>query len=43
MAAPSPFAPARRRGRWLQYRAVLTTPNGGSTPYLEEVSVSARG
>ena len=26
--------------RWLQYRAILSTPDGGSTPYLEEVSVS---
>ena len=25
--------------RWLQYRAVLTTPDGGSTPVLEEVSL----
>ena len=24
---------------WLQYRAVLTTPNGGSTPTLDEVAI----
>jgi hypothetical protein len=27
------------RGRWLQYRARLSTPNGGPTPYLYEVSI----
>ena len=25
--------------RWLQYRAVLSTPDGGSTPLLEEVQI----
>ena len=25
--------------RWLQYRALLTTPDGGSTPVLEEVTL----
>jgi len=27
------------RGRWVQYRARLITPNGGATPYLTRVSV----
>ena len=25
--------------KWFQYRAILTTPNGGSTPVLEEVAI----
>ena len=25
---------------WLQYRAILSTPNGGNTPYLEEVRIA---
>ena len=29
--------------RWLQYRATLTTPNGGSTPVLEAVHIDVRG
>ncbi|MDE2758630.1 MAG: hypothetical protein OXI92_19015 [Acidobacteriota bacterium] len=28
--------------RWLQYRATLTTPNGGSTPVLEAVHIDVR-
>jgi hypothetical protein len=28
------------RGRWIQYRARLITPNGGATPYLESVTIS---
>jgi hypothetical protein len=28
--------------RWLQYRVIFTTPNGGSTAVLEEVSITAR-
>ena len=27
---------------WLQYRAVMTTPDGGSTPVLEEVRITVR-
>jgi len=27
---------------WFQYRAVLTTPNGGSTPTLDEVAIDVR-
>ena len=25
--------------RWMQYRAILITPDGGSTPSLEEVHI----
>lgn len=28
--------------RWLQYRAVLVTPDGGSTPVLQSVSIEAK-
>jgi hypothetical protein len=28
--------------RWIQYRAVLVTPDGGSTPYLDEVRIDFR-
>ena len=28
------------RGRWVQYRARLITPNGGATPYLTSVTIS---
>ena len=30
----------RTKGQWIQYRARLTTPNGGPTPYLSSVSIS---
>lgn len=28
--------------RWIQYRARLTTPNGGATPYLSSVTITFR-
>ena len=28
--------------RWLQYKAVLLTPDGGSSPVLESVEIGAR-
>ena len=28
--------------KWLQYRALLTTPDGGSTPVLEEVQIDVK-
>jgi hypothetical protein len=28
--------------RWLQYRVIFTTPDGGSTPVLEEVHITAQ-
>jgi hypothetical protein len=31
---------SRMKGNWIQYRARLTTPNGGPTPYLSSVSIS---
>ena len=33
----------RLPGRWIQYRARLTTPNGGPTPVLDSVSVEFAG
>jgi hypothetical protein len=36
---PSELPPPPPDHRWLQYRALLTTPDGGSTPVLEEVSL----
>jgi hypothetical protein len=26
--------------KWVQYRARLTTPNGGATPYLSSVTIT---
>ncbi len=31
-----------RKHRWLQYRALLSTPDGGSTPVLEEVRIDVK-
>ena len=40
--APAKIPPSRVVGPWSQYRARLTTPNGGATPVLTEVTVEFR-
>jgi hypothetical protein len=30
------------RGRWIQYRARLITPNGGATPYISSVTLESK-
>ena len=36
----NPSALPKLKGRWIQYRARLRTPNAGPTPYLTEVSIT---
>lgn len=38
-ATAAALPPALRGKGWLQYRTVLTTPDGGSTPILQEVAI----